>query len=139
MATQQLFMKMAGGHHRALESGQMDLNEYVARGKEYGDNHECIEKNFNINNTTALEQPRNNIRAEEIQAWVATGQYDRILRGEYVRRGHEAKDRSVKDDVIDATNYYADAGREVVNQVTESASRAAQAAKDAFNRSRTGS
>ena len=36
-----------------------------------------------------------------------------------------------------AKNYYSDAGREVVGHVADAAKRAAQAAKDAFNKART--
>jgi Zn-dependent protease with chaperone function len=138
MASQQLFMKMAGGHHRALETGQMDLNEFMAQANEYANTHEGVDIIYKIINTLALTHPMHTVRAAEIQTWVASGEYERILRGEYTKRGPEAKERSVKDDVINATNYYADAGREALGHVTEAAKRAAQAARDAFNRSRTG-
>jgi Zn-dependent protease with chaperone function len=139
MASQQLFMKMAGAYRGALESGQMDLNEFMTQASEYTTNHEGFDVVYKILNTLALTHPMNTVRAAEMQKWVAGGDYERILRGEYTRRGQEAKERPIKDDLSAAGSYYADAGREVVSQVTDAAKRAAQAARDAFRQARTGS
>ena len=62
---------------------------------------------------------------------MGTGEYDRILRGEYTRRG-DAKDRPLKDDVSAAGTYYAGEARELATQLTDTARRAAAAAREAF-------
>jgi hypothetical protein len=72
------------------------------------------------------------VRAAELQRWVGTGEYDRILRGEYVRRGAEAKDRPLREDMAAAGSYYAAEARELASQVAEAAKRAAERARDAF-------
>jgi Zn-dependent protease with chaperone function len=138
MASQQLFMKMAGAYRGALETGQMDLNEFMAQANEYTTSNDGLDIVYKILNTLVLTHPMNTVRAAEMQKWVGSGDYDRILRGDYTRRGQEAKDRPVTDDIAAAGRHYADAGREVVSQVTDAAKRAAQAARDAF-RSTTGS
>ncbi|MBM4187597.1 MAG: M48 family metallopeptidase [Gemmatimonadetes bacterium] len=138
MASQQLFMKMAGGYRKALDSGEMNLNEFMVQANEYANTHEDMDIIYKILNTLGLTHPMNTVRAAEIQKWMTAGDYDRILRGEYTKRGQEQKDRPLKDDLGAATSYYAEAGKEVVTEVTNVAKRAAQAAKDAFTKARTG-
>ena len=68
----------------------------------------------------------------ELQRWVASGEYDRILGGEYPRRGPETTERPLKDDLAAAGNYYAGEARELATQVADAARRAAERARDAF-------
>ncbi|MEZ4455664.1 MAG: M48 family metallopeptidase [Gemmatimonadales bacterium] len=138
MAAQQLFMKMVSGYRGALEAGEMNLNDFMAQANEYATSHEGFDIIYKVLNTLGLTHPMNTVRAAEIQSWMTAGEYERILRGEYVRRGQEAKDRSIQDDLGAAKNYYADAGKEMMTNVTDAAKRAAQAAKDAFSKARTG-
>jgi hypothetical protein len=63
---------------------------------------------------------------------VTSGEYDRILRGEYVRRGPESEGRPLRDDLSAAGSYYAGEARELATQVAEAAKRAAERARDAF-------
>jgi hypothetical protein len=72
------------------------------------------------------------VRAAELQRWVSSGDYDRILRGEYVRRGPETAARPVGEDFAAAGNYYAAEAKELAMQVAEAARRAAERARDAF-------
>jgi Zn-dependent protease with chaperone function len=137
MASQQLFMKMAGGYRGALESGQMDLNAFVAQANEYATSHEGLDIVYKILNTLGLSHPMNTVRAAELQGWVASGSYDRILRGEYVRRGAQAKERSLREDLSAAKDYYAGEAKEVLHHVGDAAKRAAQAARDAFKKAQS--
>jgi hypothetical protein len=63
---------------------------------------------------------------------VSSGDYDRILRGEYSRRGPETTDRPFKDDLSAAGSYYAGEARELATQVADAAKRAAERAREAF-------
>ena len=72
------------------------------------------------------------IRAGEIQAWVAAGEYERIVRGEYVRRGAEPRERPLREDFAQAGRYYADEARNVASQMADAARRAASKAQEAF-------
>ena len=138
LAAQQLFMKMAGGYRGALESGQMDLNDFMTQANEYATSNEGLDIIYKALNTLGLTHPMNTVRAAEIQAWLGSGDYDRIIRGEYTHRGAEAKERSLGDDLSAAKNYYRDAGKEVASNVADAAKRAAQAARDAFTKARSG-
>jgi len=133
MATQQLFMKMAGGTRGALKSGEMNLEAFMAQANEYLTTNEGLDIVYKILNTLALSHPMNTVRAAELQQWVASGAYDRILRGEYVRRG-EAKDRPLRDDLREAGAHYSSEMRDVAGKVADAARRAAGKAGEAFRK-----
>ena len=63
---------------------------------------------------------------------MAAGEYDRIMRGEYTRRGTEAKERPIRDDFAAAKTYYSSEAKEIAREVTGAAKRAVNAAADAF-------
>lgn len=138
MASQQLSMKMAGAYRGALESGQMDLNEFMAQANEYVGAHEGLDIVYKLLNTLGLTHPMHTVRAAELQKWMAGGDYERILRGEYTKRGQEAKDRPIGEDFKAARSYYAQEAKEVASQVADAAKRAAQAARDAFKKAQSG-
>jgi len=134
MASQQLFMKMAGGYRGALESGQMALDPFIAQAGEYIGTNEGLDIVYKILNTLALTHPMNTVRAAELQQWVASGAYERILRGEYTRRGAEAKERPLGQDFRAAKDHYAEEARDVVNKVADAAKKAAASAREAFRK-----
>ena len=134
MASQQLFMKMAGGYRGALESGQMALDPFIAQAGEYIGTNEGLDIVYKILNTLALTHPMNTVRAAELQQWVASGAYERILRGEYTRRGAEAKERPLGQDFRAAKDHYAEEARDVVNKVGDAAKKAAASAREAFRK-----
>ena len=68
---------------------------------------------YKLLSTLALTHPMHTVRAAELQRWVASGEYDRILRGEYARRGPETTDRPLRDDMAAAGSYYAGEAREL--------------------------
>ncbi len=134
LASQQLFMKMAGGYRGALESGQMALDPFVTQASEYVGTNEGLDIIYKILNTLALTHPMHTVRAAELQQWVASGDYERILRGEYVRRGAESKERPLREDFRAAKDHYAGEARDVVNKVADAAKKAAASAREAFRK-----
>jgi hypothetical protein len=74
------------------------------------------------------------LRAAELQRWIEEGQYDRVLRGEYTRRGPEAEQRPIDKDIDDAREHYMKEAKAVVDDVMDTAKRAAQAFSDAFKK-----
>ena len=87
---------------------------------------------FNVLSTIAITHPLHSVRAGYLKRWFGSGEYDRILRGEYVRRGTETTDRPIRDDFAAAGCYYAGEAREIATQVADAARRAAERARDAF-------
>src|SRR5712691_6018995 len=55
-------------------------------------------------------------------------------RGEYTRRGPDAENRPIDKDIDEARDHYMKEAKAVVNDVVDSAKRAAQAFSDAFKK-----
>lgn len=129
---QRLDMKMAGGGRGDAFAGQMNVDAFMTQAHEYAYSNEGLDVVYKILNTLALTHPMHTVRAAELQRWVAAGEYERILRGEYTRRGGEAKDRPFRDDMTAAKDYYSTEAKELAREVAGAAKRAASAARDAF-------
>jgi Zn-dependent protease with chaperone function len=132
VVAQRLDMKMAGGGRGEGFAGQMNVDAFMQQAHEYAASGEGLDVVYKVLSTLALTHPMHTVRAAELQRWVASGDYDRILRGEYHRRGPETTERPLKDDFVAAGNYYAGEAREIATQVAEAARRAAERARDAF-------
>ena len=132
LVAQRLDMKMAGGGRGAAFEGQLDVEAFMRQAHEYANSAEGLDVVYKLLSTLALTHPMHTVRAAELQKWVATGEYDRILRGEYTRRGSETKERPVKEDLAAAGSYYAGEARELATQMADVARRAAASARDAF-------
>jgi Zn-dependent protease with chaperone function len=132
VVAQRLDMKMAGGGRGQGFAGQMNVDAFMQQAHEYAASGEGLDVVYKVLSTLALTHPMHTVRAAELQRWVATGEYDRILRGEYPRRGPETAERPLKDDLTAAGTYYAGEARELATQVADAARRAAERARDAF-------
>jgi Zn-dependent protease with chaperone function len=132
VVAQRVDMKMAGGGRGEGFAGQMNVDAFMQQAHEYAASGEGLDVVYKVLSTLALTHPMHTVRAAELQRWVATGEYDRILRGEYPRRGPETTERPLKDDLTAAGNYYAGEARELATQVADAARRAAERARDAF-------
>jgi Zn-dependent protease with chaperone function len=129
-ASMRMFLKMAGGGNMK----QMDLNAFLEQAKEYEESGGAVDRIFKILNTLEQSHPFNTLRAAELQRWIAAGAYQRILDGEYTRRGPDADKRPIENDIDEAREHYMDEAKAVVNDVVDGAKRAAQAFTDAFKK-----
>jgi len=129
-ASLRMFLKMAGGG----DMSQMDLSAFLAQAKEYEETGGALDRIFQILNTLDRSHPFNTLRAAELQRWIEAGAYDRILRAEYTRRGPEAEGRPLERDLDEAREHYMKEAKAVVNDVVDTAKRAAQAFTDTFKK-----
>ena len=132
VAAHRLDMKMAGGGRGEAFRAQLNVDAFMQQAHEYASSGEGLDVVYKLLSTLALTHPMHTVRAAELQRWVTSGEYDRILRGEYARRGPETTDRPLRDDMTAAGNYYAGEARELATQVADAAKRAAERARDAF-------
>jgi len=132
VVAQRLDMKMAGGGRGEGFAGQLNVDAFMQQAHEYAASGEGLDVVYKVLSTLALTHPMHTVRAAELQRWVASGEYDRILRDEYHRRGPQTAERPLKDDFAAAGTYYAGEAREIATQVAEAARRAAERARDAF-------
>ena len=123
-------LKFAGGG----DMTQMDLNAFLAQAKEFEESGGALDRIFKILGVLGRSHPFNTVRAAELQRWIEGGGYERILDGEYTRRGPEAEQRPVDKDLDEAREHYMKEAKAVVDDVVDSAKRAAQAFSDAFKK-----
>ena len=129
-ASMRMFLKMAGGG----DMKEMDLDAFLQQAKEYEETGGAIDRIFKILNTLEQSHPFNTLRAAELERWIASGAYEKVLGGEYTRRGPEAEQRPIDKDIDDARDHYMNEAKAVVNDVVDTAKRAAQAFADAFKK-----
>ena len=129
-AALRMFLKMAGGG----DMKQMDLNAFLVQAKEYEESGGPLDRIYQILNTLDRTHPFNTLRAAELQRWIEGGHYERIVGGEYTRRGPDADKRPVEQDIDEARDHYMKEAKAVVNDVMDGAKRAAQAFTDAFKK-----
>jgi Zn-dependent protease with chaperone function len=132
VAAQRLDMKMAGGGRGGAFAGQLNVDAFMQQAHEYAEGGEGLDVVYKLLSTLALTHPMHTVRAAELQRWVAGGEYDRILRGEYVRRGVEEQVRPLNEHLGEAGSYYAAEAREFAGQMADAARRAAERAREAF-------
>jgi Zn-dependent protease with chaperone function len=130
LASLRLHLKFAGGG----DLKETDLNAFLAQAKEFEDQGGAIDRIFKILGVMGRTHPFNTVRAAELQRWIEGGNFDRILRGEYTRRGKESEERPIERDIDDARDHYMKEARNVVEEVVDTAKKAAQAFSDAFKR-----
>jgi hypothetical protein len=119
------FLKMAGG---SGGDDEIDLDEFLVQAAEYETGGNAWDSVLKVLNTAFRDHPFNTVRAAELQRWVASGDYARILGGDYPRRDGTGG-QPLREDLVDAAGYYGNQAREAMDVVADSLSRA----RDAFN------
>lgn len=127
-ASMRMFLKFAGGG----EVTDTDLDAFLVQAKEYQETAGAMNTIYKILNTLPQSHPFATLRAAELQQWVRGGDYDRILRDEYAKRGPDMKDRPLGPDLEAAGSHYAKEAQAVVKDVVDTAKRAADAFAKAF-------
>ena len=122
------FLKLAGGRSTG---DPIDLDAYLVQAAEYDVGGSAWDSVLKALNTALREHPFHTVRVAELQRWEQSGAFVRIVAGEYVRRGSEAE-RPYREDVRDATDYYAEQAKAAAQTVGDAIGRAADAFKDAF-------
>ena len=128
IASMRMFMKLAGGG----KLSEMNLDAFMAQAKEYEEGGDAVDTIYKVINTLGYTHPFHTLRAAELQRWVAGGEYDRILRGEYPRRGPDDKQAPLAADLSEAGRYYAEQAKGAVDTVAGVAKKARDAFASAF-------
>jgi Zn-dependent protease with chaperone function len=110
-------LKMAGGG----STEEMSLQEFIIQAEEYQQGGDVADQVFKVLNLMAATHPFYVLRLSELRAWIEAGDYDRIVRGEYPRRGEP--DAAYQDDLRAAANAYAEGAKDFVENVAEAAKR----------------
>ena len=123
------FMEMAGGTRPgAAEEDVMDVDAFMTQAAEYESQTGAWDTVMKLVNTAMRDHPFNTVRAAELQRWVQDGGYDRIIAGDYRRRGTDDRP-PLSSDYKEAASYYGDQWRSATEGLRDTLGRA----KDAFN------
>ena len=110
-------LKMAGGG----EGDETSLQDFIVQAEEYREGGDLADQVFKVLNLMAATHPFYVLRLSELRTWIESGDYDRILRGEYSRRGEP--DPAYQEDLRAAANAYAEGAKDFVDNVTGAAKR----------------
>ena len=126
-------LKMAGG---IPDGGRWDaeysLDEFILQAEEYRTGGDVADQVYKVLNLMATTHPFYVLRVSEIREWIESGEYDRILRGEYPRRGEP--DPAIQEDLRAAARAYADGARDMVDTMADAARRMGEAFRDGMRR-----
>ncbi len=121
-------MKLAGGG----EDHETDLNTFMVQADEYRKGGDVADTVFKILNILGATHPFHVLRAAELRDWIESGAYDRILRGEYKRRGEP--DAPYMEDLRAAAEAYKEDAQDVKSQLSDAAKRMRDAFRDGFRK-----
>ena len=95
-----VLMKIAGGD----DLSQMNVNDFFLQAWEYDSQKTLLDSIYKLLNTVGESHPFPVIRLQELRSWAASGQYQAILDGAYIKRGEAGA--SAADDVKAGYAYY---------------------------------
>jgi Zn-dependent protease with chaperone function len=129
LAVCRLLMTMSAGE----ATGELNLDAFMAQGLDYTERGKGLERLSRLLIDLDLTHPMPVRRAHELLRWVREGEYDRVIGGEYVRRGEEPPPREEADE---AGRHYAERVRGAVQGAGESISDLGKQLSDWLERTR---
>jgi uncharacterized protein YjbJ (UPF0337 family) len=126
-ASLRTLLKLAGGGR----ADELNLEAFLEQAREYEEGTGFADRVFKVLNTAGESHPFHTLRAAELDRWIRSGEYDRILGGEYRRRGNEEPAPSFADDLGEVRDYYVKEAKAVVGEVVGSAKEVVGSAKEA--------
>jgi Zn-dependent protease with chaperone function len=124
LVTSRTMMVMAGG----AASGRLNLDAFIRQAAEYEDLEPGWDKLNRMFSELSLTHDYPVKRVSEIMKWVRSGEYDRIVKGEYRRRD---EDVDARVEASDAAEYYAERFRGIIRDASEGLSKVGEQAGDA--------
>ena len=121
-------LKMAGGG----SDEETSLPEFIRQAEEYRDTGDVADQVFKILNLLGQTHPFWVLRLSELRAWIEEGEYDRVLRGDYQRRGDP--DPAYNEDLTEAANAYKSGAKDFMDQMSDAARRVGGSFMDSFRK-----
>jgi len=121
-------LKMAGGG----TTEETSLQEFIIQAEEYRDGGDVADQVFKVLNLLGRTHPFHVLRVAELRDWIEGGDYDRIIRGEYSRRGEP--DPAYQEDLKQAAGAYAEGAKDFIDSMADAAKRAGSDFLGSFRR-----
>ncbi len=109
-----------------------DLGEFIRQADEYRATGDVADQVFKVLNILGATHPFPVLRVAEQRAWFESGAYERIVAGEYRRRGEP--DPAYRQDVSEAAKAYAEGARETFGQAADAAKRVVDSFRSGFGK-----
>jgi len=122
-------MKLAGGGELKYD---MNLDAFIRQAEDYRASGDVADQVFKVLNLLGATHPFPVLRVSELRTWIEAGAYDRILRGEYARRGEP--DPAYQEDLREAAQAYAEGARDFMGSVQDAAKRMGESIFGGFKR-----
>ncbi|MGI9626725.1 MAG: M48 family metallopeptidase [Longimicrobiales bacterium] len=119
-------LKMAGGG----SDEETSLAEFIRQAEEYRETGDMADQIFKVLNLMGMSHPFWVLRVSELRGWIEDGEYDRVLRGEYPRRGDP--DPAYADDLSEAANAYATGAKDLIDSMAGAAKKVGENFMDSF-------
>jgi Zn-dependent protease with chaperone function len=127
MATCRTLMVIAAG----ATSRRLNLDAFVRQAADYEDWESGWDRLRRLPRELGQTHPVPVRRVRELTRWVQSGEYDRIMSGEYIRRGSE---RGARDEAADAVAFYTERFRGFFRDAGATVSKAGDQLADASGR-----
>jgi len=108
-------LKMAGGG----KPSEMNVTAFLEQAEAYRESDDVADSVFKVLNLLGTTHPFYVLRVSEIRSWIESGAYDRVLRGEYVRR--DDPEIPYADDLGEAASAYRQEAKEFVDDLASAA------------------
>lgn len=122
-----VMLKFAGG-----SSGEANLAEFIRQSDEYREEGELADQIYKVLNVLGATHPFPVIRVAEMRSWFESGAYERIIAGEYRRRGEA--ESPYREDLSEAARAYRESARETFGKTTDAARRVVDSFRAGFGR-----
>ena len=131
MTSMSTFLKMAGGRKY---DDEISIEEFQIQARDYATQGNVADRVWQVINTAFRTHPFGTVRAAELQRWIDSGEYAKIIGGDYRRRDDAAKP-PLSSDLEDAAGYYGDQAKEAMATISGVLGRARDAFEGAFKTS----
>jgi len=121
-------LKMAGGG----SPEETSLTEFIGQAEAYRESEDVAESVFKILNLLGRTHPFWVLRVAETRSWIEAGEYDRILGGEYTRRGDA--NEAYGEDLRSAASAYAEGAKNLIDEVGDAAKKMGDSILSSFRR-----
>ena len=121
-------LKLAGGG----TGRDTNLPEFLRQADDYRSTGDLADQVFKVLNLLGTDHPFPVLRVAELRDWFEGGAYERILGGEYVRRGEGQ--RPYSEDVAAAGRAYAESARDTFGSAGDAARRVVDSFRTGFGR-----
>ncbi len=108
-------LKMAGGG----KPDEMNVTAFLEQAEAYRESDDVADSVFKVLNLLGTTHPFYVLRVSEIRSWIESGAYDRVLRGEYVRRADP--ETPYADDLGEAASAYRQDAKEFMDDLASAA------------------